>query len=89
MSQNQLLLSRMIELEENKKKEGEYNAQQAVENKHKERLAQKQQEYNFIKQMILDMPSMVRESKSSNSQPVSFDPNMFRVTNFQNNMRVG
>lgn len=89
MSQNQLLLSKMIELEENKKKEGEYNAQQAVENKHKERLAQKQQEYNFIKQMILDMPSMVRESKSSNSQPVSFDPNMFRVTNFQNNMRVG
>lgn len=88
MSQNQLLLSKMIELEENKKKEGEYNAQQAVENKHKERLAQKQQEYNFIKQMILDMPSMVRESESSNSQPVSFDPNMFRVTNFQNNMRV-
>ena len=88
ISQNQLLLSKMMEIESDKKKEAEYNAQQAVENEHKERLAQKQKEYDFIKQMIINLPSGVRDAASQPSQPVSYDPNMFRITNFQNNMRV-
>lgn len=89
ISQNQLLLSKMMEIESDKKKEAEYNAQQAVENEHKGRLAQKQKEYDFIKQMIINLPSGMREDRSTSSQPVSYDLNMFRITNFQNNMRVG
>ena len=89
ISQNQLLLSKMMEIETDKKKEAEYNAQQAVENEHKGRLVQKQKEYDFIKQMIINLPSGMREDRSTSSQPVSYDPNMFRITNFQNNMRVG
>ena len=88
LSQNQLLLSKIEELEETKKKENEYNAKQAMENEKKQELAKRQQEFEFIKGLIETTPSLVNEEKKSYGQEVVYNPNLFQITDFQNNFRV-
>lgn len=88
VAQNQMLISKLMELEDTKKKETEYNAQQAMENEKKLKLAKQQQEFDFIKELIVNTPSMVAEKRQSR-EDVVFDPNMFQITDFQNNFRVG
>ena len=88
VAQNQMLISKLMELEDTKKKETEYNAQQAMENEKKLKLAKQQQEFDFIKELIVNTPSMVAEKRQPREDLV-FDPNMFQITDFQNNFRVG